>query len=83
MTLDKRLSELERKANPKKDLPTMKIATIDTDGSATIDINNERFTFPNEKALDDWVDENKLNESGLPMLKIEIVNSPQNKTDTD
>lgn len=76
MSLNNRLNKLEKKATP-KELPCAKIAIIDSEGSVKLSGHDiEPMTFPNEKALDVWADENGLNDpKHIALIKVNVMNA--------
>lgn len=72
-SLQKRLEKIEAR-NVGKDYKPPYLAIVSNDGTVNVShVDEDDFQLPNKEALDNWMEDNNLNESDC--LKVIVVNS--------
>ena len=76
MNLNKRLTEIENRLTP-QELPTARVAMIDTEGTVELSYKDETIHFNNVDEMNSFIDEQEIDRKYL--LIAELVNPTPDK----
>lgn len=72
MTLKKRLKQIENRLNPEQ-IPTMKTATVNVDGTCVLRYDDTKIEFDNAEQMEAYINKNGFNRKHI--LDIQYVNA--------